>query len=77
MTNHNDTDKMNTSSTYPTTSDISAFMKELGYLWSNEAQTFYDYNFQLISRKSAERLYNYLVGSRPFDKPSRSDRIEK
>ena len=53
---------------YPTTSDISMFMNELGYKWSNEAQTYYDYNFEHISRKSAERLYKYLIGDKPYEK---------
>ena len=57
---------MNASATSPTTSDISSFMRELGYVWSNEVQTYYDYNFQTISRKSAERLYTRLIGDKPF-----------
>ena len=59
---------MNTQpSSYPTTSDISAFMQELGYQWSNEAQTYYDYDYQLISRKSADRLYKKIIGDNPFN----------
>jgi hypothetical protein len=57
---------MDSPSSYPTTSDISSFMRELGYQWSNEAQTYYDYNFQHISRKSAERIYKKLIGYNPF-----------
>ncbi len=53
-------------SSYPTTSDISQFMKELGYRWSNEAQVYYDYNYEHISRKSADRLYKYLIGDKPY-----------
>jgi hypothetical protein len=67
---------MDRPSSYPTTSDISAFMQELGYLWSNEAQTYYDFNFEHISRKSAERMYKYLVGEKPFIEPLRADRIQ-
>jgi hypothetical protein len=54
-------------SSYPTTSDISAFMRELGYQWSNEAQIYYDYNYNLVSRKSAERIYGRLIGNNPFN----------
>lgn len=53
---------------YPTTSDISQFMQHLGYGWSNDSQTYYDWDFQHISRKSAERLYAKLIGNKPFDK---------
>jgi hypothetical protein len=53
-------------SSYPTTSDISELMRWLGYTWSNEAQTYYDYNFHFISRKSAEKLYEVLIGDKPF-----------
>ncbi len=67
---------MNSPSTYPTTSDISAFMRELGYLWSNEAQVYYDFNYEHISDKSARKLYKYLVGANPFDKPLREDKLE-
>jgi hypothetical protein len=63
-------------SSYPTTSDISSFMRELGYLWSNEAQTYYNGYYQHISRKSAEGLYKYLVGNNPFTKPLREDKYE-
>ena len=66
---------MNQPSNYPTTSDICAFMQELGYLWSNEAQVYYDYNYEHISRESAERLYKYLVGDKPFIKPLREDKL--
>lgn len=58
----------NQPSSYPTTSDISQLMRELGYLWSNESQTYYDYNFQLISDKSARRIYRVLIGKKPFVK---------
>lgn len=53
-------------SSCPTTSDINCFMRELGYLWSNEAQVYYDYNYQHISDKSAKRLYKKLIGEKPF-----------
>lgn len=51
-------------------------MQEVGYLWSNEAQTYYDFNYEHISRKSAERLYKYLVGNKEFCKPLREDKLE-
>lgn len=41
-------------------------MRELGYQWSNEAQVYFDYNFEHISRKSAERLYKRFIGNKPF-----------
>ncbi len=53
-------------SSYPTTSDISSLMMDLGYLWSNEAQVYYDYGYELISRKSAEKIYDRLIGNKPY-----------
>ena len=53
-------------STYPTTSDISSLMRELGYKWSNEAQVYYDSGYQHISSKSAKGLYKYLIGNKPY-----------
>ena len=53
--------------TYPTTSDIGSFMRELGYEWSNEAQIYYcKYDYSHISGKVAKRLYKYLIGDKPY-----------
>lgn len=60
---------------YPTTSDISMFMRELGYQWSNEAQVFYDWDFQHISRKSADRLYKYLIGAKEYSPFKTGDNV--
>lgn len=52
-----------TSTRQYTTSNISMFMKNLGYKWSNEAQIYYndiDY-VDNISRKLAEKLYIKLI----------------
>lgn len=60
---------MNTSATFPTTSDISMFMKHLGFKWSNEAQIYYWDNmtgYGYINRKTAKRLYKVLIGDKPF-----------
>lgn len=63
-------------SSYPTTSDISQFMRQLGYMWSNQAQTYYHSipckclprhsTPQTIDRTTAEHLYKQLIGSKPF-----------
>lgn len=55
-----------TTNNFPTTSDISMLMRELGFDWSNQTQVYYDYNCQLISRKAAERIYKKLLGSNPY-----------
>ena len=58
---------MNSSpSTYPTTSDISMFMRELGYEWSNQVQTYFNYDFEYISGKQAEKMYEKIIGNKPF-----------
>lgn len=49
--------------------DISAFMRALGYEWSNEAQVYYGiYRFEIISRSNALNLYLRIIGRRHFDK---------
>jgi hypothetical protein len=56
-------------SSYPTTSDISMFMQELGYKWSNDAQIYYNQNgarYTHMSRDGADRLYKYLIGDKPY-----------
>lgn len=56
-------------SSYPTTSDISVFMQELGYKWSNDAQIYYNQNgamYTHMTRLTAERLYRYLIGDKPY-----------
>lgn len=58
-------------STYPTTSDISEFMQEIGFVWSNQAQTYYanrSLSYEYISRRTAERLYKHFIGDKPFIK---------
>lgn len=60
---------MDEPNTYPTTSDISMFMKELGFYWSNDAQIYYHANssgYEHITRNTAERLYLYLMGNNPY-----------
>jgi len=60
---------MDNPATYPTTSDISMFMRELGFEWSNNAQIYYHDNmnrYEHLSNKTAERLYKILVGNKPF-----------
>ena len=57
-----------TPATFPTTSDISQLMRELGYQWSNEAQTFYGFNYDLISDRTARRLYKVLIGDKPYSR---------
>jgi len=54
---------------YPTTSDISMFMQELGFKWSNDAQIFYHQNslgYEHLSDETAKRLYKYLIGDKPY-----------
>lgn len=63
-------------SSYPTTSDVSMFMKDLCYEWSNQAQVYY-YNIpckclprhntiQTINRTTAEHMYKCLLGDKPY-----------
>jgi hypothetical protein len=55
--------------TYPTTSDISMFMRSLGFKWSNDAQIYYHDNmnrYEHLSRNTAERLYKHFIGDKPF-----------
>jgi len=62
---------MNGPSKYPTTSDISMFMQELGFKWSNDAQIYYHDNslgYEHMSGRTAERLYKYLIGAKPYTK---------
>ena len=59
----------NAPSSYPTTSDISMFMRELGFKWSNDAQIYYydsSLGYEHISNKTANRLYKYLIGDKPY-----------
>lgn len=55
---------------YPTISDISMLMKEFGYKWSNEAQVYYEIgNYDgHITRKASEKLYERLIGKKPYKK---------
>lgn len=50
----------------PTTSDISEFMRELGYSWSNEAQIYYNYYYEHITQEVAIKLYEILIGHVSF-----------
>ena len=63
-------------SSYPTTSDISMFMRDLKYEWSNQAQVYF-YNIpckclprhntiQTIDRVTAEHIYKSLIGNNPY-----------
>jgi len=57
------------SGSHPTTSDVSMFMRELGFKWSNDAQIYYHDNmlgYEHLSRKTADRLYKYLIGDKPY-----------
>lgn len=59
-------------SIYPTTSDISIFMREiLWYKWSYEAQVFYEdktmLSFQTIDWKTAELIYKKIVWDKPIE----------
>lgn len=51
---------------HPTTSDISMLMKELGFKWSNEGQIYYSWNYQHIDSKTAEFIYERLLGNKPY-----------
>ena len=56
-------------STYPTTSDISQLMKQIGYQWSNDAQIYYNQNgssYTHITSEGATRMYKYLIGAEPY-----------
>lgn len=55
-------------SSYPTTSDISQFMRDFGFEWSNDAQVYYDFDFEHISNKTARKLYKLLIGNKPYKK---------
>jgi len=59
-------------SNHPTTSDVSQFMQWLGYVWSNEAQVYYETgNWDgHISRKAAEKMYAKVIGNKPFTPPT-------
>lgn len=59
---------MNTTNSFPTTSDISAFMRELGYEWSNQAQVYFNWDYDNLKRRQAEKLYKKLIGEKPFNK---------
>lgn len=76
MTNYKQIDVCGCSN-YPTTSDISLFMRSIGYDWSNQAQVYF-YNFpckcipmhnnpQTIDRTTAEHIYKSLYGNNPYD----------
>lgn len=71
MTNnkYNNKTELSVPSNYPTTSDISMFMRELGFEWSNQAQLYFHSNslkYEYLSRATAERLYKYLIGDKPY-----------
>jgi len=69
---------MNSPSTYPTTSDISAFMKDIGFVWSNEAQTYYEnIRYDYISRRTAEKLYKHFIGDKPYIPQAQRKLIEE
>lgn len=53
-------------SSYPTTSDISQFMRDIGFQWSNEGQIYFGSNYQHIERKVAEYMYERLIGNEPY-----------
>lgn len=60
---------MNSPSSYPTTSDISAFMQSLGFKWSNQARVYYhdsSLGYEYVSRKTAETIYLKLLGENPY-----------
>lgn len=61
---------------YPTTSDISGFMREIGYEWSNDVQTYYNGYYETISDKQARRLYKFFIGDNPYEKQMKPDIIE-
>lgn len=59
----------NTTDQFPTPSDVSMFMQELGFKWSNDAQTYYyasSRGYEHVSNHTAERLYKYLIGEKPY-----------
>lgn len=65
-------------SSYPTTSDISCFMGELGFKWSNDAQVYYHESmikYEHLTRQTAERLYKYLIGDKPYSPLRKGDSI--
>ncbi|KKL67573.1 hypothetical protein LCGC14_2133620 [marine sediment metagenome] len=61
---------------HPSTYDISLFMKELGYTWSNEAQVYFHsspckclqkHALPLtINRTTVEHIYKCLIGDKPY-----------
>lgn len=55
---------------HPTISDISMFMREIGFKWSNDTQIYYHDNingYEHLSKQTAERLYKYLIGNKPYE----------
>ena len=57
-------------SNYPTTSDISQFMGDLNFKWSNQAQIYFKDNgakYEHLSGPVAEHLYLKLIGNKPYD----------
>ena len=38
-------------------------MAHIGYDWSNQAQVYYDFDYEHISRRSAERIYKKIIGN--------------
>ena len=66
------------STSHPTTSDISMFMRDFNYEWSNQAQIYF-YNIpckclprhdtiQTINRVTAEHMYKSLIGDKPYER---------
>jgi hypothetical protein len=63
---------------FPTTSDISKFMRDLGYYWSNQAQVYYHdipckclpthRTPQTIDNVTATHMYRCLIGDKPYKK---------
>lgn len=53
-------------SSYPTTSDISRFMRDLGFQWSNDGQIYFGTNYQHIEKRVAEYMYERLIGREPY-----------
>lgn len=54
-------------SNFPTTSDISALMKSFGFNWSNQAQVYFDQEYNHITSKCANSIYIMIIGKVPFE----------
>lgn len=50
-----------------TISDISMFMRDLGFVWSNQSQIYYNTCYYHINNKVAEWLYRSIIGDKSYE----------